>query len=253
MGLIAPKGGPWITFNGYEPIHSDGTYYYTVFLSIFDSARDYPLFIGASDEGQTFTMLAEIPRDLGIENADLTIDINPTTTVASQMICPGGVYPPPANTWCYSDPKTPSTSNTGMISLLDKALAGSLIDLQTGTPPEWGTFASGFLNETATFAAIKSNLTAQGVPFDPATAASIAALIKGATPSLISPPRGGSSGSSSSSSSSGGTGCKLHWDCGTSKQCASVYGMPIGDAPQPNAATCASTCKAQGACTCQGC
>lgn len=62
---------------------------------------------------------------------------------------------------------------------------------------------------------------------------------------------GGSSGSSSGSS--GGGNCKLVWDCGSSSQCAQVYGAKSGSAAEPDATTCAAVCKAQGACTCQGC
>jgi hypothetical protein len=32
-----------------------------------------------------------------------------------------------------------------------------------------------------------------------------------------------------------------------------VYGAPTGSADEPDKATCEEVCKAQGACTCQGC
>lgn len=60
------------------------------------------------------------------------------------------------------------------------------------------------------------------------------------------------SGSSSSGSPQANT-CKLVWDCKTSTQCAEVYGAPTGSAAEPDQATCDAVCKAQGACTCQGC
>ena len=234
------------------PIRSDGSFVASITAPVaFGSVpREYPLFLAASDEAQTLTMIAELPKDLAVDGAELEIDINPATTVSSEMICPGGAYPPPANTWCYSDPKAPSADNTAMISLLEKALAGSLIGLQTGTPPQWDTFANGFLNEPATYAEIKSNLTGQGVPFAAATPMSLGSAIMGAPFPIVTPPSASSGGSSGTS---GGAGCKLKWDCGTSGQCASVYGAPTGTAAQPDAATCASTCKAQGACTCVGC
>lgn len=47
--------------------------------------------------------------------------------------------------------------------------------------------------------------------------------------------------------------CKLVWDCGSSSQCATVYGASTGSAAEPDAATCQAVCKSQGACTCQGC
>ncbi len=259
VGLVSPKGGPWIGLApfGQTNIDKDGTYYFRIFLSNIEALGDYPVFLAASDAGETFTMLAELPADLAKEDADVTIDINPTTTVASLMICPGGVYPPPANAWCYSDPKTPSTSNTGMISLLDQALAGSLISLQATPSLQWGPFASGFLDDAPTFAAIKSNLTDQGIPLGTATPTSILSMMTAASLPVVrlasSGGSSGSSGTSGTSGTSGGAGCVLKWDCKTSTQCASVYGKPTGTAAQPDAATCASTCKSQGACTCQGC
>ena len=255
--VLGPQGanaGHWI---GYGPpetsgladmttTSSDGTYSFTVDLdSVFTSHKGFPYFIAASDAGQTLTMLSEIPRDLIVEGAELTIDINPTTTAASQMICPGGAFPPPANTWCYSDPATASVSNTGMIGILDTALSGTEISLEPGSPPAWGTFASGFLNDPATFTEIKKNLAGQGITIGAATPATIASSI--AALPLVHPAK-----ASTTPPSSGG-GCKLVWDCGTSTQCGMVYGMMRGNAPQPDAATCASTCSSQGACTCQGC
>jgi hypothetical protein len=190
-----------------------------------------------------------------VEGAELTIDINPSTTFASQMICPGGIYPPPANTWCYSDPKTPSVDKTALLGIVDGALGGHLISLEPGAPPHWDTFAAGFLNDPATFTAIKDHLTASGVTFGAATPATIASVIASAALPRVPAPGGASSGGGTSSggASSGGAACKLVWDCGTSSQCATVYGAAKGSASQPNASTCQSTCKAQGACTCQGC
>jgi hypothetical protein len=257
IGVLGPQGanaGHWVRYASPSSsalpavTNSDGTYSYTVEVSRFSTtSKGFPFFIAVSDAAQTFTMLAEIPRDLIVEDADITIDINPTTTTASQMICPGGAFPPPANTWCYSDPATASTSNTGLIDGLDNALGGTLIALETGSPPDWNAFASGFLNDPPTFTAIKNNLSGRGITIDSAAtpsgiASSIAPLplIHPLTASTPPPP------------SSGG-GCQLVWDCKGSAQCADVYGAPNGKASQPDAQTCASTCKSQGACTCQGC
>ena len=138
VGLMLPG---WVVIKTTRvTTNTDGSYVLTLTAVTAPVAfgfvpREYPIFIAASDAAQTLTMLSEIPKDVAIDGAELTIDINPTTTVASQMICPGGVYPPPANGWCYSDPKTPSADNTAMISLLDKALGGTLINLDTGSPP----------------------------------------------------------------------------------------------------------------------
>jgi hypothetical protein len=255
--LAEANGKPWtrllfadVASTG--TIKPDGTYRFPVERWAMYFETNAPVFIAASDAAGTLTMIAEIPQDLSLEGAELTIDINPTTTVASQMICPGGVYPPPANTWCYSDPNTPSVDTAERISIIDDALAKNLIALETGSPPRWDTFARGFLNDPATFTALKDNLTGHGVPFGTATPASIAATIAAAPFPPVT--AGSTSGSSSSGgSSSGGGSCKLVWDCRSSSHCAQVYGKPTGSAAQPNLATCQSTCKAQGACTCQGC
>jgi hypothetical protein len=246
----ADSGGPW-RGTVYTPtktgiINADGTYRLTIERWALDFGDKAPIFIGASDTAHTFTLIAEIPLDLSVAGADLVIDINPSTTVAGRMICPGGIYPPPANTWCYSDPKTPSVDKTEMIKIIEDALAGNLTGLQTGEPPQMERFAAGFLNDPPTYDAIKASLTGHGVAFGDATPASITATIEKA-----SVPRIAGAGGSTTPPTTGG--CQLVWDCKASTQCASVYGKPTGSSPQPDANTCASTCKAQGACTCQGC
>lgn len=192
-------------------------------------------------------MLAEIPSDLASDGGELTIDINPTTTTAGQLVCPGGVSPPPASTWCYSDPNHPSTSNAALVDILDRALAGPLGTLQTDTPPNWAAFADGFLNDPTTYSEVRTNLTGQGISFGSATPASIVSAITAAPLPLVHPM------SSSTPAAPSRGGCKLVWDCGTSSQCAAVYGAKTGSAAEPDAATCQSICKSQGACTCQGC
>lgn len=255
LGVLGPQGanaGHWIRYSsspGGLPAEttSDGSYQYTVEVStVTTTSKGFPFFVAVSDAAQTLTMLSEIPQDLVVAGAELTIDINPTTTVASLMICPGGAFPPPANTWCHSDPKTASANNTGMTGILDTALAGTLISLETGSPPAWSTFASGFLSDPPTFNAIRDNLTRQGITLEPAaTPASILSAI--AALPLVHPL------TASTDPPTSGGGCKLVWDCGASSQCATVYGGKSGNAAEPDAATCASVCKSQGACTCQGC
>lgn len=254
MGPQGPNGGHWIRYGSSATsglanettTNSDGSYSYTVTVTtVTSSTKGFPFFIAVSDAAQTLTMLAEIPQDLVVEGAELTIDVNPTTTVASQMICPGGAFPPPANTWCYSDPKTGSAATTGMIGILDTALSGKLTSLETGSPPAWPTFASGFLNDPATFTEIKNNLTGQGITIGTATPATIRSSI--AALPLVHLPK------ASTAPPASGASCKLVWNCGASPQCAAVYGAKTGSAAEPDAATCASVCKSQGACTCQGC
>lgn len=227
---------------------SAGSYEIVIYVSALD-AYHYPVFLAVSDSAQTFTMLAELPADVAVDGANLVIDINPVTTVASQMICPGGVYPPPNNAWCYSDPKTPSVDNTGMLGLLGDALGGTEIALETGTPPAWGPFAAGFLNDPPTFDAIKKNLTAQGIDLGAATPASIAAAITAAPLPLVSGSATSGGTKNDAGTTTGGGTCKLVWDCGASAQCAAAYGAKTGS----DASTCQSVCKSQGACSCQGC
>jgi hypothetical protein len=263
VGVLGPQGpnaGHWIRYSaaasdglaGESITHDDGTYVFKITAAAITtkSSKGFPFFIAVSDDAQTFTMLSEIPDDLIHEGADIEVDINPATTVASQMICPGGAFPPPANTWCYSDPNTASTANTELIGIVEGALAGTLISIETGSPPAWPAFAGSVLGDPATFDAISKNLTGRGITLGSATAASIPSLI--AALPLVHPGRA-TPGSSSSSSSGGGGGCKLVWDCGASSQCATVYGAKTGSAAEPDAATCASVCESQGACTCQGC
>jgi hypothetical protein len=251
VGYLKPQKTGWVAVGFGAVTTAEGRYTFKIDSNNLDLG--YPLFVCASDSGQTFTMISEIPRDIGGagEGAEVTIDINPSTTVASQMICPGGVSPPPANTWCYSNPTaTASADNAALIGIVDRALAGNLISLETGDPPQWGTFASGFLNDPATFTEIKNNLTEQGITIGDATPSSIGSTITAARLPLAAPP---TNNPNSGSSSSGGTGCRIEWDCGTSSQCATVYGTKKGSAAQPDAATCNATCKSQGACSCQGC
>jgi len=255
LGPQGPGGGHWIRYSdgvATESItHDDGTYTFKIQVAgISTSHEGFPYFIAASDDAQTFTMLSEIPRDLIEEGAELTIDINPATTAASQMICPGGAFPPPANTWCYSDPGSASTGNTALVGIIDDALGGTLIAIDTGTPPAWSSFAGSILGDTPTFDAISKNLTGRGITLGSASAATFTTAI---APLPLVHPGKATSSSSSSSSSGGGGGCQLVWDCGTSTQCASVYGAATGHSGEPDAATCASVCKSQGACTCQGC
>ena len=262
VGVLGPQGpnaGHWIRYGSAASsgvisdsvTHDDGTYVFKITASaISTTSKGFPFFIAASDKEQTFTMLSEIPADLIEEGAELTIDITPATTAASQMICPGGAFPPPANTWCYSDPNTASSANTELINIIEGALAGTLISIDTGTPPAWSSFASSILSDAPTFDAVSKNLTGRGISLGSASAATFTTAI--AELPLVHPGRATGS-SSSSSSSSGGGNCRLVWDCGGSSQCATVYGAPTGSANEPDAATCLSVCKSRGACTCQGC
>ena len=258
IGVVVPQTNGWCRW-GFGPCggiryggttEPDGTYVVRIELSLLSQTRALPAFIAASDAAGTLTMLSELPPDLCTDGADITIDVNPSTTAASQMICPGGTYPPPANTWCYSDPKTASVSNTGLIGVVDGALGGTLISLEPGAPPNWEQFASGLLNDPSTFDAIKTNLTGRGITLGAATPASIASSIGAARLPIVLAP---GAGSSTDSGPPTGGACKLVWDCKTSTQCAQVYGAKTGSTPQKDAATCNATCKQQGACTCQGC
>lgn len=252
LGPQGPKGGHWIRYvsssaSGLanETLSSeDGTYRYETEV-LGGTTVGIPYFIAVSDAEQTFTMLAELPRDLMVEGAEITIDVDPATTAASQLVCPGGVFPPPAGAWCYSDPSRASTRSSELVGILREALAGSASTLETGTPPAWAPFLRGLLADPATLARVEANLVSGGITVGNATPASIAGSV--AALPLVHP------GKSTSSPAPSGSGCRLVWDCGASSQCATVYGAKTGSAAEPDAATCASICKSQGACTCQGC
>lgn len=232
--------------------NSDGSYTFTVDVSDFDSSRSYPMFLAASDSAQTLTMLAELPQDTAIADARLTIDINPTSTVASEMICPGGAWPPPANSWCYSDPNNASADDTAMQNVIGSALGGSLSSLSTGTPPNWQTFASGFLDDPATYGEIKNILTGQGITFGTATPSSITTSI--AALPLAKAPLPGDSNTPPPTPSSGGGSCQLVWDCNNVAGCIADYGADTGTLDEPDLDTCNMVCMASGACYCSsGC
>ncbi|OFZ21265.1 MAG: hypothetical protein A2X94_07365 [Bdellovibrionales bacterium GWB1_55_8] len=229
--------------------HSDGSYTFTIDESALTPTREYPLFLAASDSAQTLTMIAELPKDIAIPQAQLTIDINPTSTLAGQLICPGGVSPPPANTWCYSDPNTPAASSAAMRNLIDTALAGNLSGLSTGTPPDWQTFAGGFLNDPSTYEEIKNVLTGQGITWGSATPTTIKSKI--ATLPLVTPPVPADANTPVSDNDD--DSCRIVWNCNNVAGCITVYGSNTGSAAEPDLATCNAVCASQGACTCQGC
>jgi hypothetical protein len=218
--------------------NSDGSYTFTVDWSGLDDSRKYPLFLAASDSAQTLTMIAELPKDTAVPKAQLSIDITPTSTVASQMICPGGVYPPPANSWCYSDPNNPAADNTAMMNVIDTALAGNLSSLSTGTPPNWQTFATGFLNDPSTYGQIKNILTGQGITFGSATAATIASNVA-ALPLVTAPVPGDANNPTTSDSGSGSGYYYANWDCNNISGCVTVMGHNQGSAgPFCTASSC---------------
>lgn len=261
VGILEPQGpngGRWVqlgfgtTTADSTLTNADGSFAFVVDMSIFTERHTYPLYLAASDSAQTFTMFSELPADLATKGASLTIDINPQTTVAGELICPGGVSPPPQNSWCYSDPNAkPSASNSALITILERALEGPESSLEEGLPPEWSTFAAGFLNDPAMWDEIKNNLIGQGISLGDATPSSIVQMIASAPLPPVRPPP--DDGSSSSGGTSSGGACRLVWDCGTSSQCATVYGGKTGSAAEPDLTTCQRICKSQGACTCQGC
>lgn len=250
MGPQGPNAGHWIRYVGSSSgfasevtTGADGSFTYEVETAVLtDASSGFPFFLAASDDAQTLTMLAEIPHDLVKDGAELAIDINPTTTAASELICPGGASPPPANSWCYSAPASASTNTTALDGIIDHALTS--LALEPGSPPAWPTFVNGLLSDPPTFSAITQNLATRGItlPASP-TATTISSQIE-ALP-LVHPP-------AASSSTSGGS-CMLVWNCGTSTQCAGAYGAATGNRAEPDAKTCASVCASSGACSCQGC
>ncbi len=258
--LIMPQGtggGHWIglDFGSQSGVPSkavtntDGSYTFTVDVTAIASITTFPIFLAASDSSQTLTMMAELPADLATDGALLSIDINPVSTAASQMICPGGVYPPPANSWCYSDPNAASTQFSSLETILSNALNSNLSALSPGTPPNWTTFSSGFLNDPSTYTEIKQNLTGAGVTFGTATPSTMISSL--ASLPLVTKPTPADENSLPSGTGTSGS-CMLVWNCGNGASCTSLYGSNTGSVAEPDAATCASNCH-DLACSCTGC
>jgi hypothetical protein len=108
VDLLAPSNKGWVhlkfaTTSGIPNkavVSSDGWYTFKIDTSFLSYTSYYPLFLAASDSGGTFTMLAPIPLNGWTAGEQIALDINPTTTAAAQMICPGGVYPASSPAYC---------------------------------------------------------------------------------------------------------------------------------------------------------
>ncbi|MGK5087089.1 hypothetical protein WDW86_05985 [Bdellovibrionota bacterium FG-2] len=179
VGLVSPEPSKWMGLsfatNSGVPnkavTNADGTFTVTVDLTII--VTEHPIYLGVSDSDQTYTMISEIPENLVAEDAQLELDINPTTTVAGAMICPGGIYPPKSNGYCYSDPNNASTTKDSMVSSIDDLLAGADAFVEPGTPPNWTTFMTTLFSDTATFDELKAIVAAAGLTSASFTASAI--------------------------------------------------------------------------------
>ncbi len=169
VGLVSPEPSKWMRLSFAEKsgvpnktlTNADGSFTFTVDLSIIVS--EYPIYLAVSDSDQTYTMISEIPVNLATENAQLALDINPTSTVAGEMICPGGIYPPKSNCYCYSDPHHASTTKDAMMTSIDDLLAGEEAATETGTPADWKTFVTTLLGDESTFTELKAIATDSGM------------------------------------------------------------------------------------------
>ncbi|MGK5083965.1 hypothetical protein WDW37_11750 [Bdellovibrionota bacterium FG-1] len=239
VGLVSPEPSKWMPLSfatqsgvpNKAVTNADGSFTFTVDLSII--VTEYPIFLAVSDSGQTYTMISEIPVNLAVEDAQLDLNINPTTTVAGQMICPGGVYPPKSNGYCYSDPNNASTTKDAMETSIDSLLAGADVAVETGAPPNWKTFITTLLSDAATFDDLKAILNKAGLTSTDLTASAIeSSLIS--LPIVTEPVYGiddNDPNPSTPSDSSGGGSCSGGW-IGSEASC-----VPLG---------------AGGSCVCSG-
>ncbi len=239
VGLVSPEPSKWMGLsfatNSGVPnktvTQADGSFTFTVDISII--VTTYPIFLAVSDSAQTYTMISEIPVNLAVEDAQVDMDINPTTSVAGQMICPGGVYPPKGNGYCYSDPHNASTTKDAMETSIDNLLAGADVAVEMATPGDWKTFITTLLGDAPTFAELKAILNKAGLTSTDLTATAIdSALI---TLPIVTEPVYGiddndPTPTTTSDSSSGGS-CSGGW-IGSESSC-----VPLG---------------AGGSCVCSG-
>ncbi len=240
----------------------DGGFTYKIDLAAIANGKYHPIFVGVSDAAQTFTILSQIPFDKVVSGAQLSMDVDPITNAASQLICPGGVYPPPSGTYCYSDPSNTSADSKLMQKVINNSLAGPNLTLEPGAPPDWKAFLTALLNDASAFSQLQAIMNGAGlssVGFTPAAIPGALATASKVTKPIVGtddnvPPTTG--GGTPTGTGTAGSGCVLKWNCGSSAQCAALFGSPTGTYPETSAASCNSfiqTSCSGGACQCVGC
>lgn len=265
VGILLPGQAGWTSarFSKTSGIpnkavtQTDGSYTMKIDMGLLTTTEGYPAFVAVSDSTQTFTLLAEIPKDLAIEGAQLQLDINPSTTATSLLVCPGGKYPPGNGAYCYSDPNKTSSYDGLFVSTLESALATALTSLETTTPPNWATFLTKILADSATFDALKAVATTAGISSTAFTASAIPSAVSGATiPKVSVPTLGVDDNDPTPADSSSSGGCTATWSCGSSSQCAKVMGASNGTVSGfSTSSSCEAWCTQYipGNCSCGGC
>ncbi len=233
VGLVSPEPQQWMTlaFAAGSGVPNkavtlaDGSFTFKVETSAVTDAADYPIFLAVTDSAQTQTLISEIPRDLVVAGAQLQLDLNPTTTAASELICPGGVYPPPSGAYCYSDPNHASSTRVSLIAIIDVSLAGTNGSLEASATLNWKSFMTTLLSDATAFSQLQSIATSAGLTSSSFTATAIPNAII-ALPKVTQPIPGVDDNAPSESTSDGG--CQASWSCGSSTQCATVMGGSSG-------------------------
>lgn len=232
VGMISPEPSTWmrLSFAAESGVPNktvtaaDGSFTFLTSVSTLTLSSDYATFLAVSDAEQTFTMMTEIPHDLAVDGAQLQLDINPTTTAAAELICPGGVYPPPSGAYCYSDPNHASTTRTSLMIKIDASLAGTNLALEPGATSNWRSFMTTLLSDTTAFADLKAILQDAGLTSN-LTAAGISNAVT-AVPKITKPIYGVDDNTPADDSSTGS--CGASWSCGSSQQCKVIMGGASG-------------------------
>ena len=100
--IVQPGRNGW-TAVPVEPVMTDDNGDYTITVNVDVLTSGGPVYIAATDPTESYPLMATIPGDL-IYAGTIELAIDRTTTAAAVMHCPGGMYPPPRGSYCYSDP-----------------------------------------------------------------------------------------------------------------------------------------------------
>lgn len=117
LGKSGEQPWPQVSFSPDSKIpnavaaRSDGAYTMRLQHSVAASHSGLPLFVMASDSAGAFTLAAQIPAYQLAVGTEISLDVNPITTAAGVMRCPGGVYPPKSSgAYCWQDPNDTGTT-----------------------------------------------------------------------------------------------------------------------------------------------
>lgn len=155
---------------------TDGKFSFSVEFNWWEEVfvkEDRPVFLAVTDDSETYTLLNQVPIDLAVQDAELSLNPSPQTTVAALWQCPHGVFssPQPAcppNVWCSYPGGSPcyqladqSTTTTEMVNAIDTTVAASKIP--DPDPTKLADFSTTLLNADPTLIdKILANLAEKG-------------------------------------------------------------------------------------------